>query len=265
VDSSKVAREAIARKTFAELGTERLLALCEGAGAGREVGGLLRVFRQLMLPWEQHRIGEQPRYRCAIADDAAPFEFSLALSDDTPEVQAYVEVQGEPPSLRANMLAGRALLESVASEVGAPLDRLRRVEQLFFPERPSPPFALWIGASCRAGRPIRLKAYLNPQIRGAEPAFGLVTEAMERLGFTRSWARLREILSAREGRDEAAIVCIDLWSGADARVKVCLRHHRATVAEINTVARIAEDYQPGDVADFTSRSRSMKVHFCANR
>jgi DMATS type aromatic prenyltransferase len=250
VDTPKAARDAIASKTFAELGTERLLALCEATGAGREIGGLLRVFRQLMLPWGQQRIGALPRYRSGIADDEAPFEFSLALCDEVPEVQAYVEVQGEPPSLRSNMLAGRAVLESVASELGAPLDRLRRIEQLFFPDHPSPPFALWIGVSCRSGRPVRLKVYLNPQVRGAELALGLVAEAMERLGFTRSWARLREVLSCRDGRDEAAIVCLDLWNGDQSRVKVYLRHHRATVSEIDAIACIAEDYQPGDVGRF---------------
>ena len=246
-------RNPIARKKFVEYGTERLVALCDAIG-GRGDGQpdpLVGVFQRLVRPWGGRRVGARPKYRSSIADDGAPFEFAIAISHGTPEVQVYVEAQGDLPTLRSNMAAGRVLLEDVASDLGAPLDRLRQVESIFFPDDPHPPFTVWIGASCTAGRLRLLKIYLNPQVRGADLGLDLVAEAMARLGFARAWTTVRQHLSSGgDRRDEAGIVSLDLSNAEDARVKVYLRHHQATVTDLDAIARLARSYHPGDAATF---------------
>jgi DMATS type aromatic prenyltransferase len=251
VKRSGTARDAIAQETLLAFGVARLNALLEAVDAGVEGHSLVRVFRRLVHPWGLARIGEHPRYPSNVADDEAPFEFCLAISKSAPEIQFYVEPQGDPPGLKSNMLAGRALLEAIAGEIGAPLDRFRKIEDLFFPEEPSPPFTLWFGVSWIGGRPLRAKVYLNPQVRGPERAFGLVTQALDRLGFARAWATVKELLSSRpEGSAEVGIFSLDLAGGPDARAKIYVRHHQATVEEIATIANSTGEHAPTEVAAF---------------
>lgn len=244
-------RASIANVSLARFGTERLLALCEAVGAGKEARPLLEVFERLVASCGALQIGDRPRYPSNIADDEAPFEFSIALSDGPPEIQAYVEVQGESPSLRSNMKAGRALLERLAGELGAPLDRLRAIEHAFLPDDPCGPFAIWIGISWTRGQPIRLKVYLNPQVRGTERAPELVSDAMNRLGFEEAWSSVRRSLCQQgKRRDELGILCLDLSSSEHARTKIYIRHHGATVPNVQAIARLAANARPDDIATF---------------
>ncbi|HWA78518.1 MAG TPA: tryptophan dimethylallyltransferase family protein [Polyangiaceae bacterium] len=230
------------------------MALAGALGISAQSSGLIRVFERLLEPWGARALGVQPRYRSNIADDQAPYEFSLALNDGAPELQFYVEAQGEEPTLRSNLAAGRRLLELAASEFDASIGRLLLLEDLFLPVDPAPPFSLWLGVSCSRGAPIRFKAYLNPQVRGAGQAPELVGKAMQRLGFSAAWSHLTQSLSfAREGRyDELGILSLDLSGHAQARVKAYIRHHGATASEIDTIARVARSGVPGDAARFYS-------------
>jgi hypothetical protein len=192
-----------------------------------------------------------PRYCSSVSDDQAPFEFSIALSNGPPEVQVYVDVQSAEATLRRNTDRARALLEVVAPTVRASLARLRQVESLFFPDEPEGPFGMWIGASWDENKGIRLKAYLNPAVRGPERAHAVVGEALGRLGFERPWQKVGDVLAAGgRRRDEVGIVSLDLSSADEARVKLYVRHHHATVEDIDAVARLASDYRGDDVAAF---------------
>jgi DMATS type aromatic prenyltransferase len=248
---SSTAREGIAQETLLAFGVARLNALLHAVEAGAEGDSLVHVFRRLVHPWGFARIGERPRYRSNIADDEAPFEFCLAISKNAPEVQLYVEPQADPPGLKANTFAGRALLETIAAETGTSLYRFRQIADLFFPEEPSPPFTLWFGVSWIRGQPLRLKVYLNPQVRGLEHAFGLVAQALERLGFARAWATVEELLSRRPREAvEIGIFSLDLSSGQGARAKIYVRHHQAMVEDIETIARCTGEHARADVAAF---------------
>lgn len=225
--------ESIANKTLAQFGCERLAALCAGAGVASSAAEITRLFDEMVRPWGNRVIGPWPRYPSAVADDAAPFEFSAAFSDGPPEIQFYVEALGEPPSLYANMQAGRSLLERIARKLGGSLERLALVEDLFFPPEPRGPFTIWVGASCRAGKDPRLKVYLNPQVSGAANSRRLVGEAMARLGVGSAWPALNEQLATGPARyDELAIVSLDLFGEAADRVKLYIRHHGATVQDV---------------------------------
>lgn len=245
-------RDVVARTALADFGAERLRVLCQAADGDSARNPLTNVFARLVQRWGSAPIGERPRYASFIADDQGPFEFSIALTaDGPPEVQVYVEPLGEPPALLSNMQAGRMLLDSMAVELGAPLERLRQIEDLFFPSTPCGPFTIWIGASWIPGRPVRLKVYLNPHVRGDRPASTVVTTALDRLGFGHAWSMVREALSSRTDHlDDATLVSLDLAEAESARVKVYLRHHHARVDDIHQIALIAQDYHPTDTATF---------------
>jgi DMATS type aromatic prenyltransferase len=249
VKSSHVTREEISRKTLAEFGRERLSALCEAAGApSRDV---CQLFTRMIMPWGERRIGKIPSYRSNIADDEAPFEFSMAFSGGAPEVQFYVEAMGEPPDLLSNMPAGRALLNAVAHDLSAPLERLKVIEDLFFPTQPRGAFTSWTGVSCASGRPPRLKVYLNPQVNGLGAALGVTAEAMRRLGLGVPWAKVHgALVSSGQRFDEISILSLDLSDAEDARAKVYVRHHGAGVRDLQAFASTAAEYHPDDVRAF---------------
>ena len=119
MESARTTRDRIAEETFVEFGVERLRALCEAGFAPGEPGEsnrLLAMFQRLLRGWGEHAIGHRPRYPSNVADDEAPYEFSIALANGKPEVQVYVEAQGEPPTLDSNMAAGRRLLQQLADD-----------------------------------------------------------------------------------------------------------------------------------------------------
>jgi len=249
VRNSHVTREAIARKTFAEFGRERLSALCEAAGIpSADVCGL---FTRMIMPWGERRIGKVPLYRSNVADDEAPFEFSIAISDDAPELQFYVEALGEPPDLLSNMPAGRTLVDTMARNLGAPLDRLNAIDDLFFPARPGGAFTSWTGISYRHGCPPRLKVYLNPQVQGLGMAPSVTAEAMQRLGLGTPWSKLSDALVSSPDRfDEIGILSLDLSEASDARVKIYIRHHRARISDLEAFTSTAIEHYPDDVREF---------------
>jgi DMATS type aromatic prenyltransferase len=241
---------AVAHRSFAEFGAERLAALCEGLGARSASRELVDLFRLLVHPWGAHRIGTVPRYLSNVADDQAPFEFAVAISKGPPEIQVYVDPQGEPPTPGANLAAARGLLELVATKFGVSLERFRAIESLFLPQDPEPPFALWIGGSWTPERDLLLKIYLNPQVRGRASARELIAEAMQLLGLERAWRAVERTLSLRDGRDELGIVALDLGPSGSTRLKLYIRHHRASVPLILPIAQLTGEFEARDVETF---------------
>jgi DMATS type aromatic prenyltransferase len=251
---SSIDREGVAQRSLLEFGSKRLTALCRAAGEPQSFAEYLELFEDMLRSWGNRRIGATPLYPSQVADDEAPYEFAIAVSEGAPELQFYVDPLGKAGTLRSNMRVARGLLERLAAARGVPLARLRLVEDLFFPRDPQPPFALWIGASAAAGRPIKLKAYLNPQVRGAQTSVEVVAEALRRLGFQRAWERLRGALCSpgRAHHDELAILSLDLSNAESARAKVYIRHHHATASELATIAAITGEHSPDQVLEFYS-------------
>lgn len=247
--NSYVTRDVISRKTLAEFGCERLSALCEAVGtSSSEACGL---FQHMTRPWGKRPVGVRPTYRSHVADDEAPFEFAIALSEGPPEVQFYIDALGDPPDLQSNMQAGRALIEEMAHQLDAPLDRLRAVQDLFFPTRPVGSFTSWMGVSCTLGRAPQLKVYLNPQVRGSQMALNVTTEALQRLGVGKPWSRVQDALVSTPDRfDELGIVSLDLSSATEARVKVYVRHHAARISDLEAFASNSCEHCLSDVKEF---------------
>jgi DMATS type aromatic prenyltransferase len=241
---------AVEHRTFAEFGAERLAALCDAVGTSSASAELVELFRSLTRPWGTRRIGTRPSYVSNIADDRAPFEFAIAVSKGPPEIQVYVDPQGEPPTLRENVRVARDLLGVIASEWGLSLERFRAIESLFLPEDPGPPFGLWIGASWTPGRDVLFKVYLNPLVRGRASSPDLIAQAMERLGLRRAWRTLEGALSLLDGRDELAIVAMDLGPSGPTRLKLYVRHYGASASRILSIAELTGEFDPSEVSTF---------------
>src|SRR6185503_9046590 len=134
--------DTVATQTLTQYGTARLWALCDGAGASTLSATVCEVFARMLQPWGVQPVGHAPRYRSNIADDEAPFELSVAFSSGAPEIQFYVEPQGETPTLESNMRAGLALVGKLEADFHVCVERLRAVADLFFPAAPQDPFTI---------------------------------------------------------------------------------------------------------------------------
>lgn len=251
LSGSAATRRRMPRATLGRYGEERLLALLMAVSPQADTRPLLDVFRTLVQPWSDRPVGCRPLCPSNVADDGAPYEFSLALSPESCEIQFYIEPQGDPPGAVSNMVAGRAGLETAAREFGAKLGPVRRIEDIFLPPDPKPPFSIWVGASWVPGSPLKLKLYLNPEVQGRERAALLVESALSRLGHGRAWSLLRGALARKPHRsDELGIVSLDLSDAPDARVKVYVRQERATLDDVRHLAGLATDYDARDLSTF---------------
>src|SRR5262249_42042336 len=142
--------DAIGRRTFADVGCERLRALCEAVGFDApRIGEMQGLFRRVIAPWGERRIDARTDWRSDISEDGSPFELSLALSDGVPEVRILAEAQGEGGTLTSNRDAARALLRGLQGEFGLCLERLEEIEDLFLPGSPEGRFSLWHAAAVR--------------------------------------------------------------------------------------------------------------------
>jgi hypothetical protein len=237
--------------TLFDVGNSRLRALIGAVAADYDTEHLLAGFQDLTNSWARRSLSEASRYRSNVADDGAPFEFSAAFSTSGFELQENVEPLAADPSVAHNALSARELLRELCERHDLCLERYRLVEELLLPQSPRGPFALWIGLSWMPGHPLRFKCYLSPQVHGEQATLDVMSAAMQRLGFGAAWNTVASGLSlADERRDEPAILCLDLAKSKNARVKVYVRHHRATLSDLDAAIAPARDYNRGDAPMF---------------
>ena len=244
-------QQGVSTQTHFQYGAQKLRALCDALGFGEKTEPTIKLFRSLIYPWGETAIGEAPRWPSDIGDDHTPFEFSLALSEKQPELRILIEAQGVVPTLQSQREAGRALTERLIRDFGVAVERLRLVEDLFFPEEPEGIFAVWHGVSFSPDKEPEFKIYLNPQAQGEARAAAIMEEALDRLGFRRVWPVIAEI-AARRGpeKDEFKYFSLDLSGDKAARVKLYVQHHDATVEDLEIALSAASNYVKGDVTEF---------------
>ena len=233
--------------TLADMGATRLASLCQGLGFDpSQTLAATDVFRKMAVAWGSSPLAHGPRWTSDITDDHTPFEFSLAICNNAPELRFLIEAQGELPSIRTNWEASRALNERLARDIGADLRRLGAVEDLFVPNGDTCRFAMWHAVVLRPSGPPDIKVYLNPQVRGKRHARALVETAMQRLGFDGATAHLPET----GPDDDICYFSLDLSPRPDARVKVYTAHHRATLARIKAAVACARGFESRRVREF---------------
>ncbi|MBW4507669.1 MAG: hypothetical protein KME64_14310 [Scytonematopsis contorta HA4267-MV1] len=245
--------EQIALKTFTylEYGSKKLQSLVDICGMKHKTPEIMEVFKQMTLPWGNNFIKDKPLWLSGIADDHTPFEFSVAIDSDTPELRILCECQREGFNLLSNWRAGMKFNYWLMDNYGASLTRLNQVSDLFFPEDESAHFAMWHGACFLPNKKSEFKIYLNPQAQGKEQANDLIQEAFKRLGLKESWLAVEAILQEQDAsKNELKYFSLDLSAKPESRVKIYWRHHDITADELEKMYSVARNYVPGDVTEF---------------
>lgn len=199
-------------------------------------------------------LSEPPAWPSNVADDHSPVEFSLAFNEgEPPSLRMLAEVLGSPPGARTNMSAAYRFIGTQKDRFGLSTSRLDSVRDLFATDHPQGEFALWFSPVFRSGRRPELKVYFNPELKGIEPAPGLVAEALQRLGLGRSYKLMLDH-AVRPGelgrRDRLTFFALDLDDGPQARVKLYLTHHHADVNDIVRAASVVDGVDGGQLAEF---------------
>jgi DMATS type aromatic prenyltransferase len=244
-------RARTASQTFHAFGSAKLSAMCRAVGfAEADARTVLKFFRLLTSPWGERLIGTKPSWASDITDDHSPYELSLALDGQTPEVRFLVEAQDEPTTLQSSWEEGLALCERLHDEAGITLERLHRVRELFEPRSPEASFSLWHAFGLKAGGKPDFKVYLNPMARGPGQESALIQEALDRLGFTGSWRFISREVMRRGAKDRIVYFSLDLSAGPAARVKLYVAHQDATVEDLEAVLSRGREYVPGEPRTF---------------
>jgi DMATS type aromatic prenyltransferase len=239
------------QRTLVSEGCARLEGLARAIGFEDELPSMVSTFRRLTSSWGEMPIDPTPAWASDVCDDHTPFELSVAIHGGEPELRVLAEAMDLPAGAAGSLAASRRLNEALAREGQVSLDRVRSIEGLFLPERPNGTFLVWHAAVFRRGRKPEFKIYYNLQVRGRSKASTLAQEALERLGFHHAWPVLAEITGRRlPEEDELLYFSLDLSPGPAARVKIYVRHHGGTAADLEAASSIARAYEPGAAAAF---------------
>ena len=238
-------------QTYVESGIEKLTALTHAVGLDGQIDRITQVFRALTASWGDRCVGETSTWQSDVSDDCAPFEFSLALDPDRVELRVLVEAQGSDPHLQSNWQAGIALNHYLAENFNVSLDRFEQIADLFAPTNPEAKFSMWHAVCFYPDKEPAFKLYLNPQAQSTSRSAAIIEESLVRLGFTHAWPTLAETAAQRgPDKDQFVYFSLDLAAHDRARVKVYLRHHDATPAELESALSAARNYIPGDAIEF---------------
>lgn len=265
-EQAPAVRAPIPWQSLQSFGSERLDALCHAVGFGAgDSRTVRRTFELMCGAWGQRPLGERQTWRSDITDDHTPFELSLALEEDQPEVRFLLEAQGQPTTLRSSWEAALALNARLQRELGVPLERFEQVKELFEPVDAGARFGLWHAVCVAPGGAPAFKVYLNPLARGPEGAEALVRQALERLGCAEAWHFLSTVAMRRGSRDQPIYFSLDLSSHRAARIKVYLAHREATAEDIDRVMSLDREYVPGESRDFCQRLQGATGRFLGTR
>jgi pyrroloquinoline quinone (PQQ) biosynthesis protein C len=254
----------IPTKTYVEVGIEKLTALCDALGMNAKLAEVVEIFRAMTISWRDRQIGESVEWPSDVSDDGSPFEFSIALDPDKVELRVLIEAQGKDPNLQSNWQAGLELNQYLAAHYNVSLDRFAQVADLFVPTNADAKFSMWHSACFYPDKPSAFKLYLNPQSQQKSRSAAIVEESLVRLGFTHAWPTLAETAAQRgPDKDEFVYFSLDLAAHTHARVKVYLRHHDATPAELESALSAARNYVPGDAIEFCQAMAPGQTSFSA--
>lgn len=168
-----------------------------------------------------------------VSNDHSPIEYSLALDQLTGdfELRFLIEAQPEGNSLVQLQESAIRLSDNIVAEYDtvASLGRFNIVRDLFMLAGAEGGLAAWHSFALSSVSE-KWKLYLNPQASGKCTASSVTCEAFERLGFARSWALLKNIMSAGE---EIIYFSLGLSPNLDdAEVKVYITHPGASASQV---------------------------------
>ena len=231
--------------TLGALTVGQLLRLCDVAGlAPADAENYAAVLLGALGPVAERPLDLPPPTRTFLSDDHTPVEFSLAhLPDRLPALRVLVEPGCLATDLAGNGRAGLAVVHELARAWDFSTVQLDALTDLFFPDDPHGPFALWIALELRAGGVPAVKVYLNPSASGPEYAAATVHEALRRLGHHDAFAALPDA-------DGYPFLALDLGDWDTPRAKVYLRHDDLTAARAGTLSRTRSGPSAGEIEEF---------------
>jgi DMATS type aromatic prenyltransferase len=255
----------IPTQTYVECGVEKLTALANAVGLNDRIEQIVQIFLALTSSWGDRQVGEISTWQSDVSDDCAPFEFSIALDPQQTELRVLVEAQGSGDSnLQSNWQAGLDLNHHLAEKFNVSLDRFEQIADLFTPTNPEAKFSMWHAVCFYPDKEPAFKLYLNPQAQEKSRSAAIVEESLVRLGFTHAWPTLAQTAAQRgPDKDEFVYFSLDLATHDRARVKVYLRHHDATPAELESALSAARNYVPGDAIEFCQAMAEGQISFSA--
>ena len=250
-------------QTYVECGIEKLTALCESVGLSSKTAQIIEIFRSITTSWGNKTVGD-PTWQSDVSDDAAPFEFSLALDSDSVELRVLVEAQGSEATLQANWQAGLELNQYLAATYHVNLDRFNQIADLYTPTNSTAKFSIWHAVCFYPDQEPAFKLYLNPQSQSPSRSAAIVEESLVRLGFTHAWPTLAETVAQRgPAQAEFVYFSLDLTAAPQARAKVYLRHHDATPDALESALSAAQNYVAGDAIEFCKAMAPGQTSFSA--
>lgn len=228
------AGEARTTETLGGLVTGQLLRLCQVAGLdATDAETYAHVLTDSLGAVAERPLELPPPSWTFLSDDSTPVEFSLSfLPDAPPALRVLLEPGSGAASLRENGRAGLDAVRSMADRWGFATDQLDVLEDLFLPDDPQGPLALWIALELRPGGVPKVKVYLNPAARGADRAAETVREALDRLGH-------RQAFDTLPPADGYPFFALDLGDWEAPRVKVYVTHRELTVADAGGLSRMS--------------------------
>ncbi|KAI8965880.1 hypothetical protein F5Y11DRAFT_311700 [Daldinia sp. FL1419] len=226
--------------TYVGEGTRQLSLLAKALDKGQVEEKLLhkaleittRGWGHLLIPHDTKSL----RWVPDVSNDHSPFEYSVALNQETGEADLRFLIEAQPSGALSPATLTQLQTEAVklswrlANEYGSEIswDRFNAIRDLFIPSNPAGSFAMWYSyALGRDGG--EWKVYFNPQCTpGRSNAIARTRAAFERLGLAEPWAKVERSL----GENESVVYfSLDLSSSPSiARVKVYISHGQGSSA-----------------------------------
>ncbi|GAV45095.1 tryptophan dimethylallyltransferase family protein [Streptomyces acidiscabies] len=231
--------------TLGALTVGQLLRLCDISGlAPADAERYAAVLLTALGPVAERPLDLPPPTRTFLSDDHTPVEFSLAhLPGEPPALRVLVEPGCLEPDLAGNGRTGLAVVHELARAWNFSTVQLDALTDLFLPDDPHGPLALWIALELRPGGVPAVKVYLNPSASGPARAAATVREALQRLGHPEAFDSLPDA-------DGYPFLALDLGDWDTPRAKVYLRHDDLTAARAGTLSRTVPGPSAGEVEEF---------------
>ncbi|MGW1005635.1 tryptophan dimethylallyltransferase family protein [Streptomyces sp. NPDC002520] len=212
----------------------QLLRLCETSGlSDDDATAYADTLLDALSTVAQRPLDLPPPSLSFLSDDHSPVEFSLSfLPDEAPTLRVLLEPGYGAGTLAQNGRAGLRFLREAAVRWNFSTDQVDKLEDLFFPDSPEGPLALWCALELRPGGVPKVKVYLNPAASGPDRTVDTVREALDRLGHRKAFDALPEA-------DRPLFFALDLGDWDEPRVKVYLAHHDLSAAEAGGLSRMA--------------------------
>ncbi|MFG2881445.1 tryptophan dimethylallyltransferase family protein [Streptomyces sp. NPDC048297] len=223
----------------------QLVRLCETAGlSDADTASYAAILLEALGNVAERPLDLPPPSLSFLSDDHSPVEFSLSfVPDEAPSLRVLLEPGYGAGTLAHNGRAGLRFVREAARRWNFSTAQLDKLEDLFFPDSPEGPLALWCALELRPGGVPKVKVYLNPAASGPDRAVDTVREAFDRLGHHKAFAAL-------PAADRPLFLALDLGDWDEPRVKVYLAHRDLSATEAGALSRMAAGPPPAQIEDF---------------